>query len=49
MSKELERALETEQYENMEYIDTGDIFKEYDISGVSDEYLDYAYTEKYYD
>ena len=49
MSKELEIALETTQYENMDYVDTADYFKEYDISGVSDEYLDYIYAEKYYE
>lgn len=34
MSKELERALETEQYENMEYIenDSQDIYREIDLA-----------------
>lgn len=44
MSKELERALETEQFDNMEYhiIDSLDIYEE-----LSDRYADYISSGDY--
>lgn len=45
MSEWLREAVEADAYDNMDYLD----YKDDDLAGVSEAYLDYISSERYYD